>query len=317
MHTSCKVADLIMSAVNTNLDSWIEFAAAAAVPAESESVAASSAIAEAELAKEEALRHDVFARRGCERLLKLLDTLLDVFPDNLKLSLYRGLFISKYFGDVDGEQFAMQSWYNELKYEDGNPENPERAVDLFQATRDGNAEALLAAKLGFLEAIDGQAIYDELLEDERAVLMDHLRRVNECAEMMISIPPEILGLVKSVVRGVDVTQPLAPETLVPLMQEALFTPSAGDDTDPTERLIGMSMQMMKVMQNGGLQALVGMMDSSAATGIMGADGIAGLLSSITREISTCQSIMTAGADDETAAAATAGLLGLIGGGSHK
>jgi hypothetical protein len=301
-----------MSTGVLDLDACIDDAAAAA-----STPRASAASAEDVAAKEEALQHNVFARRGCERLLKLLDTLLDVFPDNIKLSLYRSLFVSEYFGNSDNEQVAMQTWYNELKYEDGNPESPERDINLFQATRDGDAEALLDAKLGFLEAIDGHAIYAELLEDEREVLMDHLRRVNECAEMMVNMPPEIMGLVKSVVRGVDVSQPLAPATLVPLMQEALFTPVAGDDTDPTERLIGMSMQMMKLMQNGGLEALVGMMDPSAASGIMGSDGITGLLSSITREISTCQGIMTAGADDDTAAAATAGLLDLIGGGGRK
>ena len=296
-----------MSSDIPDLEECIDDAAAAACPpppASTEDLAA----------KEEALRHNVFARRGCERLLKLLDTLLDVFPENIKLSLYRSLFVAEYFGDADNEQHAMQTWYNELKYADGNPDNPEREVDLFQATRDGDAAALLDAKLGFLQAIDGQAIYEELLEDERVVLMDHLRRVNECAEMMVNMPTEIMGLVKAVVRGVDVSQPLAPASLVPLMQEALFAPAAGDDTDPTERLIGMSMQMMKLMQNGGLESLIGMMDPSNAADMMGGDGIAGLLSTLTREITTCQGIMAAGADDDTAAAATAGLLDLIGGG---
>jgi hypothetical protein len=296
-----------MSDLSADLDACIEDAAAAAVP-----VAAS---ADDMAAKEEALRHNVFARRGCERLLKLLDTLLDVFPENVKLALYRTLFVTHFFDDVDGEQRAMRTWYNELKYEDGNADNAPRAIDLFQATRDGNADALLDARLGFLEAIDGRAIYAGLEPDEQAVLMEHLRRVNECAEMMINMPPEIMNLVTSVVRGVDMTQPLTPASLVPLMQEALFTPAADGDTDPAERLIGMSMQIMTVMQNGGLQALIGMMDPAAATDMMGSGGITSLVSNLAREIGTCQGIMAAGADDETAAAATAGLLSLVGGGT--
>jgi hypothetical protein len=226
-----------------------------------------------ELASEEGFdftAFDGFAHKGCERLHRLLATLLEVFPDNHKLRMWKTLFETGFLNIPQNERQLMDKWHDEMtKNKDGSARTP----TLYQLTRERKLREVLDAKLYVFEQIGAREMYFEsdLDDDEREEICKHFDGINACAEWMHAMPTDMVSAVMDSVRKLDSRQQLTPDVVFSIMQKVIG--ANGDDEedgisqDKIDRLVGWTTQIMKTMENGGMQSLTSIAGEGALSAL--------------------------------------------------
>ncbi len=217
-----------------------------------------------DLAAEEGLdlsAFDGFAHKGCERLHRLLSTLLDVFPDNHKLRMWKTLFETGFLNNPGNERQLMNKWHEEMTtHSDGTPRTP----NLYQLTRERKIKDVLDARLYVFEQIGAREMYfdSDLTDEEREEICKHFDGINACSEWMHAMPTDMVSAVMDSVRKMDSRQQLTPDVVFGIMQKVIGVNEAGDEDDAgsvsqdkIDRLVGWTSQIMKTMANGGMQSL--------------------------------------------------------------
>jgi len=234
---------------------------------------------------------NVFAHKGCERLQKLLRTLVDVFPDNVKLSLWLRVFDTTILGTPEREKWLMDRWHREMTtFPDGRP----RVPDLYQSTKERRIEVVLDAGVWVFEEIGARELFfdSDLNEEEQEEICKHFDGINVCTEWMATMPEDMMEQIMLAVRGLDPTQEVSAATLFPLLQRSLgLVPSEdGSSTDAVGRVVGWTTKMLKLMGNGGLQALLGLAGEAAAEAGTGMPDFASVVAAVNKEMLDCGSL---------------------------
>jgi hypothetical protein len=241
---------------------------------------------------------NVFAHKGCERLNDLLGTLSMVFPENSKLSMWLTLFTSTILNNSEREKWAMERWHREMTT---NPDGSEREPSLYEKVKARDVASLLASGVWILDEIDATAMYNdpELDDDDREHICRHFERVNACAEWMATMPADMMDCVLQAVSKMDLSQPITPETMFPIVQQTLglnLKTGEGADADVMERIIGWTSKMMKLLSSGGLQSLLSIVGEAAALAGTSMPDMAAVMQSMQTEIMGCGELLSHSTD---------------------
>jgi hypothetical protein len=213
---------------------------------------------------------DGFAHKGCERLHRLLSTLLEVFPENHKLRLWKTVFETGFLNIPANERQLMDKWHDEMtKNKDGSARTP----TLYQLTRERKLTEVFDAKLYVFEQIGAREMYYEsdLTEEEQEEICKHFDGINACAEWMHAMPTDMVSAVMDSVRKLDSRQQLTPDVVFSIMQKVIGANGDDDDSgvnqDKIDRLVGWTTQIMKTMANGGMQSLTSIAGDGALSAL--------------------------------------------------
>lgn len=251
---------------------------------------------------EETLACNAFARKGCDRLHKLLKSLADVFPENGKLTMWLVLYETTILNKPEMEEWAMKRWHTEMtQMPDGTP----REVSLYTKTRERDIDGLLSSGVWVLDEIDARSMYfdDGIDDDDREVIAVHFDGVNACAQWLDAMPTDMMERVLGSVRDIDPTQPITPETMFAILQKTIgLSNEEGDgETDAVERIVGWTSQMLSTLKSGGIESLMSIAGESSSLAGSGLPDIASLMSTMQGELLGSSSLFSSSVDTMDAA----------------
>lgn len=173
----------------------------------------------------------------CVKLLRLLTTLADVFPERTALTDWIALMKATIMDIPAMEKWAIEKWHYEMTYdEDGILRSP----SLYQLTADRDIDAVFAAKVWVFEAIDGRAMYEDpgLDADDREKICGHFDAINAQARLFASVPETLMEAVQAIDH--DPTQPVTMETVQGAVQSIIgcSVGELGRNPEAMEKMMG-------------------------------------------------------------------------------
>ena len=198
----------------------------------------------------------------CRRLRRLLQALLDVFPEREKLAAFMASFDLSTMGHTDMEKYVIEKWHYDMTHD---AENVRYDVNLYEKTKARDMDAVLGSDLWVFAEIEARGMYydPELDEEDRAMICSHIDSINDCARLYAMMPPGFAEIAQDVARTVDTTQPITAETTHAVMQRVMGLVPAmlGGDPENTEKMIAWATQLGQTFADGSsmgmLQSLIG------------------------------------------------------------